>query len=114
MNDTTRQVTIRIIGLKARFTYVLTPKHSTHAYLKASIINDSERYTFLAGEMNVFMDGNFVSKSAIKVRTLLLAPLPASSFSSWCAHEIASTRVRSRSRRPSRSFCTSAWTTRSR
>jgi hypothetical protein len=60
-------VTIKIIQLKAKFTYVLLPKLSTHAYLKASIVNDSDKYAFLAGDMNVFVDGNFVAKSSIHV-----------------------------------------------
>lgn len=60
------KVTIKIIQLKAKFTYVLLPKLSTHAYLKASILNDSDKYAFLAGDMNVFMDGNFVAKSSIQ------------------------------------------------
>lgn len=55
-----------ILDLRAKFTYVIIPKLSTHAYLKASIINDSDKYSLLAGEMNVFMDGNFVAKSSIK------------------------------------------------
>lgn len=59
------KVTIKIIQLKAKFTYVLLPKLSTHAYLKASIVNDSDKYAFLAGDMNVFVDGNFVAKSSI-------------------------------------------------
>jgi len=34
---------------------------------QASIQNTSEGYPFLAGDINVFMDGNFVAKSHIKV-----------------------------------------------
>jgi len=60
------KVTIRIIKLTAKYTYVIIPKLSTHAYLKASILNTSENYPFLPGEINVFMDGNFVAKSHIK------------------------------------------------
>jgi len=60
------KVTIRIIDLVAKFTYVIIPKLSLHAYLKASITNTSENYPFLPGEINVFMDGNFVAKSTIK------------------------------------------------
>jgi len=59
------KVTIRMVPLKADFTYVIMPKLSTHAYLKASIENTSE-YPFLVGDINVFMDGNFVCKSNIK------------------------------------------------
>jgi len=60
------KVTIRIIQLKAQYTYVIIPKLSTHTYLKANILNTSENYPFLPGDINVFMDGNFVAKSHIK------------------------------------------------
>jgi len=60
------KVTIRMIQLTARFVYTIIPKLSTHAYLKANIKNTSESYPFLPGDMNVFMDGNFVTKSHIK------------------------------------------------
>jgi len=60
------KVTIRMIQLTAKFVYVIIPKLSTHAYLKANIKNTSESYPFLPGDMNVFMDGNFVTKSHIK------------------------------------------------
>jgi len=59
------KVTVRIVPLKAKFVYVVKPKLSTYAYLKASIRNTSE-YPFLPGDINVFMDGNFVAKSNIK------------------------------------------------
>jgi len=69
------KVTIRMIKLTASYTYVVIPKLSLHAYLKASIQNTSENYPFLPGEINVFMDGNFVAKSNIK------AVSPQESFS---------------------------------
>jgi len=69
------KVTIRLIKLTAKYTYVIIPKLSLHAYLKASIKNTSENYPFLAGEINVFVDGNFVAKSNIK------AVSPQESFS---------------------------------
>jgi uncharacterized protein (TIGR02231 family) len=60
------KVTIRIIPLEAKFTYVIIPKLSLHAYLKAHIMNTNESYPLLPGEINVFMDGNFITKSTIK------------------------------------------------
>jgi len=69
------KVTIKVIQLKATFTYMIIPPLSTHAYLKASIQNTNESYPFLPGEVNVFMDGNFVAKSSIA------AVSPSESFS---------------------------------
>jgi len=59
------KVTIGIIKLKASFTYLAIPRLSLHAYLKASIVNRSD-YSLLGGDINVFMDGNFIAKSSIK------------------------------------------------
>jgi len=60
------KVTIRLLQLEAKFTYTIIPPLSTHAYLKASIKNTSENYPLLAGNINVFMDGNFVTTSTLK------------------------------------------------
>jgi len=60
------KVTVRLLQLEAKFTYTIIPPLSTHAYLKASIRNTTETYPLLAGNINVFMDGNFVTTSAVK------------------------------------------------
>jgi hypothetical protein len=43
------------------------PKVSSHVYLQANVTNISE-FPLLAGDVNVFMDNNFVSRSSIKVK----------------------------------------------
>jgi len=61
------KVTITVVeDLKARFTYTLVPSKSLNAFLKASCTNTTKEYPFLAGPINVFMDGNFVTNSSLK------------------------------------------------
>eukprot|EP00029_Vermamoeba_vermiformis_P008451 TRINITY_DN3961_c0_g1_i1.p1 TRINITY_DN3961_c0_g1~~TRINITY_DN3961_c0_g1_i1.p1 ORF type:complete len:560 (-),score=222.68 TRINITY_DN3961_c0_g1_i1:24-1703(-) len=59
------KVTIKIIKLDAVFTYETIPRLQAEAFLKASIKNSAEGYPFLPGDLNIFMDGNFVSKSTM-------------------------------------------------
>jgi len=59
------KVTIQQIKLEAEYTYTILPKHTPHAYLKASIRNTTKDVLFLPGPMNVFMDNNFIAKSEI-------------------------------------------------
>jgi len=59
------KVTITNLEFETRFSYTIIPKLSTDAFLKASAMNTNTKYPLLAGEMNVFMDNNFVTKSSI-------------------------------------------------
>jgi uncharacterized protein (TIGR02231 family) len=59
------KVTIKIFKLDAVFTYETIPRLQAEAFLKASIKNTAEGYPFLPGDLNIFMDGNFVSKSTM-------------------------------------------------
>jgi len=60
-----RKVVINIIKLDSTFVYTIVPKINPIAYLKAKIINTTDDITFLPGEVNVFMDENFVTKSSL-------------------------------------------------
>jgi uncharacterized protein (TIGR02231 family) len=59
------KVTVACIPLKAKLSHYATPDTSGHVYLKATAVNTTEQYPFLAGPMNVFMNANFISKSDI-------------------------------------------------
>jgi len=59
------KVTIAVIHLKATLSHYATPDTSGHVYLKASAVNTTEEYPFLAGPMNIFMNDNFIAKSEI-------------------------------------------------
>jgi uncharacterized protein (TIGR02231 family) len=73
-NDSTEcKVTIFQQEFPAHFRYSTVPKLSTHAYLKAKAVNSTE-CPLLPGDVNVFLDNNFVSTS-----TMDLVP-PASDF----------------------------------
>jgi len=58
------KVTIDSIQIPANYTFSVVPRLTPYAYLRASITN-KESFPFLAGEMAVFMGGNFVAKSEI-------------------------------------------------
>jgi len=60
------KVTITLTTLDATFTYTAIPQLAPHAYLKASVRNSTKDFPFLAGDMLVFMDNNFVAKSEMK------------------------------------------------
>ncbi|MGB0522150.1 MAG: mucoidy inhibitor MuiA family protein [Flammeovirgaceae bacterium] len=60
-----QRVTILQQDFKTDFHYEAVPCKSTHAYLKATVTNDSE-YPLLAGQASVFMDNHFVAKSQLK------------------------------------------------
>lgn len=61
----TQQVNILQETFSGYFRYSTIPKLSPFAYLKAKVTNQTD-YPFLAGESNVFMDGNFVASSQIE------------------------------------------------
>jgi len=56
------KVTITVINLPSKYTYSVSPQVTPYAYLKASVTNNSS-FPLLPGEINVFMEGNFVAKS---------------------------------------------------
>jgi len=60
------KITITVISLNATFTYSCVPRYSPQAYLKATVTNTTEKYPFLAGKLNVFMNGDFITKSSIQ------------------------------------------------
>jgi uncharacterized protein (TIGR02231 family) len=55
------KVTVESMNLAASYSYTIVPS-VPKAYLKASVTNTTT-FPFLAGNMNVFMDNNFVAKS---------------------------------------------------
>eukprot|EP01126_Amoeba_proteus_P060880 TRINITY_DN8109_c0_g1_i6.p1 TRINITY_DN8109_c0_g1~~TRINITY_DN8109_c0_g1_i6.p1 ORF type:complete len:423 (-),score=104.42 TRINITY_DN8109_c0_g1_i6:244-1512(-) len=59
------KVTIQKVPLRARFSYTIIPSLVTSAYLNAGVKNETRDIPLLPGNMNVFLDGNFVAKSAI-------------------------------------------------
>ncbi|CAF1195937.1 unnamed protein product [Adineta ricciae] len=58
------KVTIDVLNLTSTFTYTIVPKSSTHAFLKASTTNTSDKQ-LLAGPVSVFMNNNFITHSSI-------------------------------------------------
>lgn len=60
-----RKVAIAATGLKADFIYQVSPKLSPHAFLTSEVTNNTDAL-FLAGPVQVFLDGAFVGKSFIK------------------------------------------------
>ncbi|CAF2952157.1 unnamed protein product [Rotaria sp. Silwood2] len=58
------KVTIGVLDLTSTFTYMVVPKLSLNAYLKASTVNTSDKQ-LLAGSASVFMDNNFITHSSI-------------------------------------------------
>lgn len=60
------RVTVLLRDFPARFRYSSVPKLAPFAYLKARVANDTE-YPFLPGETNVFLDGNFVTRSRMEL-----------------------------------------------
>ncbi|KAJ6469143.1 hypothetical protein C8R47DRAFT_1055473 [Mycena vitilis] len=56
--------TIVQLMLKAEMSWVSVPKVDTKAHINARIINASE-YTLLSGTASVYVDGSFISRSAV-------------------------------------------------
>ncbi|KAF9516192.1 hypothetical protein BS47DRAFT_1442695 [Hydnum rufescens UP504] len=63
-DDLSHKVSIVALDLAAEFEWVTVPRKATSAYLKCRIKNTSD-FLLIRGPSNVFMDGNFVSKSLI-------------------------------------------------
>lgn len=61
-DDIGHKVSIAQIDFKPEFEYISTPKLVAHAFLKIKTKNESS-YALLAGDANVFLDNNFLTKS---------------------------------------------------
>ena len=64
-DNSPQKVPITSATLKASPEYLTVPKHLATAYLTAKVFNTSE-FPLLAGAMNVFLDGTFVTTSALR------------------------------------------------
>ena len=60
------RVAISTIKMPAHLRYSTVPKMDKHAYLKAKGTNPAD-YPFLKGNANIFMDGNYVATSQLKL-----------------------------------------------
>ncbi len=60
----THRVPVLLTQMPSVFEYAATPKLSSFAYLKAGVSNAQES-TLLPGQVNVYMDGDFVGNSAL-------------------------------------------------
>jgi uncharacterized protein (TIGR02231 family) len=58
------KVTITTLTFDVELSYSTVPKLDTNAYLKVKTMNTSN-YPFLPGDMNVFVDNNFVSQGTV-------------------------------------------------
>jgi len=59
------KVNIAIIDMQAEFSYASCPRVCPHAFLKIAARNDSA-YALLGGPADIFLDGNFCSKTSMK------------------------------------------------
>lgn len=59
-----RKVTISVETLKPTFDYITIPKVAENVYVKSEVINPAG-YPFLAGQVNVFQDADYIGKSSI-------------------------------------------------
>ena len=60
-DDVGHKVSICQLDFSPQFEYMSTPKAVSHAFLKIKTKNDSS-YAMLAGDANVFLDNNFLTK----------------------------------------------------
>ena len=60
-DDVGHKVSIAQLDFKPDFEYISTPKLVSHAFLKVKAKNESA-YALLAGDANVFLDNNFLTK----------------------------------------------------
>ncbi|CAG8709853.1 9308_t:CDS:2, partial [Acaulospora colombiana] len=58
------KVTVAVVDLAADLEWITVPKDTPSAFLQAKVKNTSQ-YLFLPGRANIFLDDNFVAKSAI-------------------------------------------------
>jgi hypothetical protein len=64
------KVTVAVVDLTADLEWIAVPKEQPSAFLRAKVKNTSQ-YLFLPGRANIFLDDNFVAKSAIQVSLIL-------------------------------------------
>jgi uncharacterized protein (TIGR02231 family) len=64
-DNSPQKVPITSATLKATPEYLTVPKRQAAAFLTSKVVNGSD-FPFLAGAMNVFLDGTFVATSALR------------------------------------------------
>ena len=64
-DNSPHKVTIGMNVLPVEFSYTSIPKILPKVYLKGKIVNKND-YPFLEGEMNIFVDNDFVNRTSIK------------------------------------------------
>jgi len=64
-DNSPQKVPITSANLKATPEYLTVPKRQAAAFLTSKVVNSSD-FPFLAGAMNVFLDGTFVATSALR------------------------------------------------
>jgi uncharacterized protein (TIGR02231 family) len=64
-DNSPQKVPITSASLKATPEYLTVPKRQAAAFLTSKVVNSSD-FPFLAGAMNVFLDGTFVATSALR------------------------------------------------
>lgn len=60
------KVTIAILDMKPQLEYFAIPRVTPKAYLKASVVNNSE-YGLILGPANIFLDNDFVATSDLRL-----------------------------------------------
>ncbi|XP_057307602.1 protein F37C4.5-like [Hydractinia symbiolongicarpus] len=63
-DDVAHKVSIAQLDFSSELEYLTRPKAVTHAFLKIKAKNES-RHSMLAGNANVFLDNNFITKSSL-------------------------------------------------
>ena len=64
-DNSQHKVTIAIENLPVEYSYTSIPKISPAVYLKGKIVNTND-YPFLEGEINVFIDNDFINRTFLK------------------------------------------------
>ncbi|KAG8746250.1 hypothetical protein FRC10_005499 [Ceratobasidium sp. 414] len=64
-DQSSHKVVISVLEYDAELEWVCIPRQKESVFLRCRVVNASE-FTLLPGEANIFMDGNFVSKSRIE------------------------------------------------
>ncbi|XP_065920409.1 protein F37C4.5-like [Dysidea avara] len=64
-DNASHKVSVGTADLSPTFEYETVPKMAPHAFLKATVKNNS-KYPFLAGPANVFLDQTFVTDTSLK------------------------------------------------
>ena len=64
-DNSQHKVTIAIENLPVEYSYTSIPKISPAVYLKGKIVN-TNNYPFLEGEINIFIDNDFINRTFLK------------------------------------------------